>query len=183
MLRMDDRATPQMDDTVTKVDGTRSGPGGQTVGHGVAAAETAHAKQAAPFALIIDDQEAICRVVAMALTQLGVESAAYQTAKPAIASLDQRRPEIIFLDVALEQSDAIDVIKGLSESRYSGIVQVMSGGRAPLLEAIQRIGARYGLLLPPPLRKPFRRDDIWAVVVDAGLARNAPRESPPSDSP
>jgi len=111
------------------------------------ATETGKMTAAAPFALIIDDQEAICQIVATALAGLGVEFATYLTAKPAIASLDERRPEVIFLDVALDQSDAIDVLKGLSEKRYTGIVQLMSGGRPALLEAVQRIGARNGLLL------------------------------------
>jgi DNA-binding NtrC family response regulator len=126
---------------------------------------------AAPFALIVDDQEAVCKIVAAALAELGVEFATYLTAKPAIASLDQRRPQIIFLDVALEQSDAIDVIKGLSAKRYTGIVQLMSGGRLSLLEAVQRIGVRYGLALRPPLQKPFRDADIREVIVGLGLAR------------
>ena len=127
-------------------------------------------KKAAPFALIIDDQEEICRVVAMALADLGVESVTYVTAKPAISSLDRRRPDVIFLDVALEQSDAIDVIKGLSEKHYTGIVQLMSGGRLPLLEAVQRIGARYGLEVRPALQKPFRGDDLHQAIVSVGLA-------------
>jgi two-component system nitrogen regulation response regulator NtrX len=127
-------------------------------------------KKAVPFALVIDDQEDICRVVATVLADHGVESTTYVTAKPAIASLDERRPDVIFLDVALEQSDAIDVIKGLSEKRYTGIVQLMSGGRLPLLEAIQRIGARYGLVLRPALQKPFRGEDLRRAIVDLGLA-------------
>jgi DNA-binding NtrC family response regulator len=136
------------------------------------AVEAGNVKTAAPFALIIDDQEAVCQVVAMALASLGVECASYVTAEPAIASLDQRRPDAIFLDVALEQSDAIDVIKGLSEKHYTGIVQLMSGGRLPLLEAIQRIGARYGLVVRPALQKPFRADDLRKAIVSAGLARS-----------
>jgi PleD family two-component response regulator len=61
-----------------------------------------------PSALIIDDKDSICCLVATILAELGVESANYLAAKPAIASLDQRRPEIIFLDVPLEQADATD---------------------------------------------------------------------------
>jgi CheY-like chemotaxis protein len=137
---------------------------------GVAAEAGTVTTTAAPFALIIDDQEAVCRIVASALAELGVEFAAYGTAKPAIASLEHRRPEVIFLDVALEQSDAIDVIKGLSEKRYTGIVQLMSGGRPALLEAVQRIGVRYGLAVRPPLQKPF--GDLREVIVGLGLARS-----------
>jgi CheY-like chemotaxis protein len=128
----------------------------------------------APFALIIDDQEAVCRIVASALAELGIEFATYATAKPALASLEQRRPEVIFLDVALEQSDAIDVIKGLSEKQYTGIVQLMSGGRPALLEAVQRIGLRYGLTVRRPLQKPFA--DLREVIVGLGLGRSGERE-------
>jgi two-component system nitrogen regulation response regulator NtrX len=125
---------------------------------------------ATPFAVVIDDEKAICQLVAGVLAGLGMESSTYQTASPAIASFDQRRPDIIFLDIALEQSDAIDVIKGLGEKHYTGIVQLMSGGRLPLLEAVQRIGARNGLLLRTPLQKPIRAETIRDVIVSAGLA-------------
>jgi DNA-binding NtrC family response regulator len=136
-------------------------------------------KNGKPFAFIVDDQDGICRIVATALTRLGVESTTFRTAKPAIAALDQRHPDIMFLDVALEHSDAIDVIKGISEKRYTGIVQLMSGGRPALLEAVQRIGARYGLVLRPPLQKPFRAEAIREVIVSAGLAdESAPLPGP-----
>ena len=140
-------------------------------------ADVGDSNTTAPFALVIDDQKGICQTIAIVLAQLGVESASYQTANSAIDALDQRRPEIIFLDMSLEQSDAIDVIKGLSEKHYTGIVQLMSGGKLPLLEAVQRIGARGGLVLRPPLQKPFRADAIREVVINAGLARSIP--SPP----
>jgi DNA-binding NtrC family response regulator len=135
-----------------------------------AADKVATVSTTAPFALIIDDQEDICRTVATALAGVGVKTATYVTAKPAIASLDWRRPDVIFLDVALDQSDAIDVIKGLSEKRYTGMVQLMSGGRLPLLEAVRRIGARYGIAIRPALHKPFRGDDLHRAIVSLGLA-------------
>jgi len=122
-----------------------------------------------PFAVVIDDEEAICRLLERTLAGLGVESSSHQTAKPALAAVEQSRPQIVFLDIALKQSDAIDVIKGLGEKHYSGIVQLMSGGTLQLLEAVQRIGARHGLLLRPPLQKPFRVEAIREAIVGAGL--------------
>jgi DNA-binding NtrC family response regulator len=127
-------------------------------------------KDTGPFALIIDDQEALCRTIAIVLATIGVESASYQTADSAIASLDQRRPDIIFLDMALEQSDAIDVMKALSAKQYAGIVQLMSGGKPLLLEAVRRIGTRAGLLVRPPLQKPFRAEAVREVIVSSGLS-------------
>jgi len=137
---------------------------------GGAPAQTTDVKTAAPFALVIDDQEDICRLFGTTLTELGIASATYRAARPAIASLDQRRPAIIFLDVALDQSDAIDVIRGLSEKGYGGIVQLMSSGKPSLLEAIQRIAVRYGLEVRAPLQKPIKADVICAVIASVGLA-------------
>src|SRR5262245_24699822 len=78
-------------------------------------------------AFVIDDEEGICRFVSLALTNLGLTSESYHTAPRAIAALERGHPEIVFLDIALEGSDAIDVLRALGEKRFSGVVQVMSG--------------------------------------------------------
>jgi ActR/RegA family two-component response regulator len=133
----------------------------------------------APFALVIDDEEPICRLIAGALAQLGIESATFPTAKPAIAALDERWPSIIFLDVALSQSDAIDVIKGLSEKHYDGVVQLMSGAKPYLLAAIDRIAVRYAVKLLPALHKPVVDAMIREAVARAGLDLTFPRPAAP----
>jgi hypothetical protein len=129
----------------------------------------AHDASESTFALVIDDEKNISELVATTLGELGIESATFSTAKSAVASIDQRWPEIIFLDVALEQSDAYDVIRGLSEKHYDGIVQLMSSGRPWLLAALQRLATRHGLRLCPPIQKPVRSDMIRAVIASVGL--------------
>jgi FixJ family two-component response regulator len=117
-----------------------------------------------PFAVIVDDEDTVCRAVAETLSDLGVESMSYRSAKSAIASLDARWPEIIFLDVALQHSGAVNVLKGLNEKRYTGIVELMSGGSVVLLAAIQRAAVHYGLALWSPLRKPLRSEAIRRMM-------------------
>ena len=124
-----------------------------------------------PYALVIDDDEDVCKLFATALGELGIECAAFSAAKPALASLDQRWPAIIFLDIALEQSDAIDVIRGLSQRQYSGTLQLISGQRTWLIEAVQRLAMRHALTLCPPLEKPIEAQTIRAVVTTAGLGQ------------
>ena len=121
------------------------------------------------FALVIDDESDICELVATTLGKLGIDSATFSIAQPAVASIDQRWPVIIFLDVVLEQSDAYDVIRGLSEKHYDGIVQLMSSGRPWLLEALQRLATRHGLKLCPPIQKPVRDATIRALIARVGL--------------
>jgi DNA-binding NtrC family response regulator len=123
-----------------------------------------------PFAYVIDDETAICQIVSATLTGLGVESESFQTAGEALAALDRRLPAVIFLDVALLQSDAIDVIHGLGERNYRGTVHLMSGGNRSLVEAVARIGARNGLTFGLPLNKPFRRETLVQLIEGLGRA-------------
>jgi EAL domain-containing protein (putative c-di-GMP-specific phosphodiesterase class I)/ActR/RegA family two-component response regulator len=117
-----------------------------------------------PHALIVDDEPGICKVIAMTLTAMGIESECFHSARDAVAALQARLPAIIFLDVALEGSDAIDVIRGLGEQGYSGVVQLMSGSNIALLEDVARVGARHGLTMRPPLEKPFRAEAIRHII-------------------
>jgi EAL domain-containing protein (putative c-di-GMP-specific phosphodiesterase class I)/CheY-like chemotaxis protein len=132
-----------------------------------------HMGSAAPLAFVVDDEDGICKVIAMTLATMGIEAEKFHTAPAAVAALDQRLPAIIFLDVALEKSDAIDVIRGLGERGFGGIVQLMSGSSVALLEDVRRVGARHGLNMRPPLSKPFRSEAIRQIISSAHLAESA----------
>lgn len=122
---------------------------------------------------VIDDEAAICNFLGKTLSTLGIESETFHNAKDALAAFERRSPRIIFLDVTLMQSDAIDVVRGLGEKRFGGIVYLMSGGNRLLLDAVQRIGLRKGLMFGTPLHKPFRRDDIVTLLAATAPASPA----------
>jgi len=119
-------------------------------------------------AFVIDDEPGICTFVSMTLESLGLVVRSFHTAEEAVAALEYGQPEIVFLDIALEGSDAVDVIRSLGETRYAGIVQLMSGSKSVLLDDVHRIGALHGLNMSPPLAKPFRKDAIQQAV--AGMS-------------
>jgi EAL domain-containing protein (putative c-di-GMP-specific phosphodiesterase class I) len=121
----------------------------------------------APDAFVIDDEDGICTFVSLTLSTLGLSARTFNTAHAAIAALEQGQPVIIFLDIALQGSDAIDVLRTLGEKRYAGVVQLMSGSNQSLLEDVRRVGARHGLNMRPPLEKPFRTDAIRQAVADS----------------
>jgi EAL domain-containing protein (putative c-di-GMP-specific phosphodiesterase class I)/CheY-like chemotaxis protein len=125
---------------------------------------------ASPHAFVVDDEDGICKLIAMTLATMGVEAEKFHNAQDAVAALDRHLPAIIFLDVALLRSDAVDVIRGLGERGYGGIVQLMSGSNADLLEDVRRVGARHGLNMRPPLSKPFRTEAIRQIITSAHLA-------------
>src|SRR3954466_16271408 len=72
-----------------------------------------------PFAFVVDDEDGICKLVTMTLATMGIDSEKFHTAQDAVAALKRRLPSIIFLDIALQRSDAVDVIRGLGEPIHS----------------------------------------------------------------
>jgi DNA-binding NtrC family response regulator len=129
----------------------------------------------AELAVVIDDDKEMRNFIASALTPLGMRVESFEAAKEAFAALSLRHPAIIFLDIALLRSDAIDVLRGLGERRYGGVVQLISGGRPSLLDAVKRIGVRAGVKLSVPLCKPFASEAIVHVIEEL---RSAPAIAP-----
>jgi DNA-binding NtrC family response regulator len=125
-------------------------------------------------ALVVEDDVQTCADVTAALEHLGLRVVSSDNAHVALAAVDAGPPKIIFLDVALKQSDAIDVIKGLSERNYAGLVQLFSG-HPRLLDAIQRIALRYRLNVRPPLPKPLQPEMIAQAVAEASRERASAR--------
>jgi EAL domain-containing protein (putative c-di-GMP-specific phosphodiesterase class I)/FixJ family two-component response regulator len=146
---------------------------------------------------IVDDEPAIGRFIALALHNLGEVAVEQFIDLPSMTSaLGQRVPDLIFLDVSLGASDGIEAIRHLSATRYAGVVQLMSGRDAFLLEDVRLIGERHGLRMRPALTKPFRVDAIKAIVdeerllfggthaqtADKGARADGDRQQPPKVS-
>jgi EAL domain-containing protein (putative c-di-GMP-specific phosphodiesterase class I) len=76
------------------------------------------------------------------------------------ADLKNDSPELIVLDLALGQSDAVEVIRHLEAFSFPGKVLLISGRDQATLGEIQRIGEHSGLTMLAPVQKPFRGADI-----------------------
>ncbi|HLL26463.1 MAG TPA: EAL domain-containing response regulator [Xanthobacteraceae bacterium] len=116
-----------------------------------------------PVCMVVDDEPGIQNIVAAAAANFGFEVARFRSADKALKAIQTVKPSLLFLDVSLEGSDAIDVIRGLDASGFSGTVQLMSGRDAQTLEEVKRVGERHSLTMLPPLRKPFRLDGVRAI--------------------
>jgi EAL domain-containing protein (putative c-di-GMP-specific phosphodiesterase class I)/FixJ family two-component response regulator len=131
----------------------------------------ADGKSSATFCFIVDDEKGIRSLIARALHDQFVVATEFSNAPATLAALDHRIPDLIFLDVSLARSDAIEVIRGLGARKFAGRVQLMSGRDLELLQEIKRVGERYGLNMLPVLQKPFRAEAVTSVLREAGLAR------------
>jgi EAL domain-containing protein (putative c-di-GMP-specific phosphodiesterase class I)/ActR/RegA family two-component response regulator len=151
----------------------QSEPRGTAAGASTDLSSKTEAGSAAAFCLIVDDEKSIRTLIARTLRPLMVMTEECGDAPSALRAIKTRTPDLIFLDVSLERSDAVEVIRGLGELQYTGSIQLMSGRDLPLLEEIKRVGERYSLNMLPVLQKPFRIDAIAQILSATGLGRTS----------
>ena len=135
----------------------------------------------APLCFIVDDDAPGARFISIALGNYGVKSEKFVSVARMLADLDRHDPALIFLDIAVGDSDVIDAILGLAGRGFAGAVQLMNGGDTMRLEDVKRFGERHGLRMLPVLAKPLGVADVRRVVDGEGLMPVTPgiAETPP----
>lgn len=124
------------------------------------------------FCLIVDDEVSIQDLLSTILRNEDVLSRSCSTVDAMVGILSASTPRLIFLDAALERSDAVAALRRLAASGYKGAVQLVSGCGLDVLEALCQAGRNDGLRMLPPLRKPFRILQVRQILIDEGLIKH-----------
>src|SRR5580700_9302015 len=103
------------------------------------------------LAFVLDDDPRILAIVCQILVSIGFVAQQFATPAALYEELKNVSPELIVLDLALGQSDAIEVIRDLEALHYKGKVLLISGRGEATLSEIQRIGEDHGLIMVPAL--------------------------------
>jgi EAL domain-containing protein (putative c-di-GMP-specific phosphodiesterase class I)/FixJ family two-component response regulator len=120
-------------------------------------------EQALPkTALVLDDEVQIGTMVCKVLSLVGIAAQHFTDPVSFLVEIKRSQPPMVVLDLALGQSDAVDVIRKLDVLKYPGMVLLISGRDEATLAEIERIGRSHGLWMAPSLRKPFRAAELKA---------------------
>jgi DNA-binding NtrC family response regulator len=114
--------------------------------------------------LIVDDDAGIRRLIAHSLGKVGVSSAECSTLAEVGPALFEHDPDLIFLDLGLQDGDEHSVLSLLAERGFPGRVQIVSGRSTEILDEVCEWGRSKGLAMLPPFPKPFRSSAIKALV-------------------
>jgi EAL domain-containing protein (putative c-di-GMP-specific phosphodiesterase class I) len=134
--------------------------------------------RALPLCYIVDDERGIRHMIAYAMHEKGVITREFASAPSLLEAVAKSAPDVIFLDLSLEGSDAVEAIRGLDLLGYGGAVQLISGREKKLLNDINCIGEQHSLQMLPVLPKPFRLDAVRKLIADLDPAASkitAPR--------
>ena len=120
--------------------------------------------------LIVDDEAGITRVIEAVARELGFEVMSINDTDQFEKALQELKPTIIFLDIAMPGRDGLELIGYLAAGNYPGKVVVMSGSDPRYIQMSSAIAKTRGLWVAGTLAKPFRKQQVLHLLRD--LAAN-----------
>jgi EAL domain-containing protein (putative c-di-GMP-specific phosphodiesterase class I)/CheY-like chemotaxis protein len=123
-------------------------------------ANVAQHQSGLPLAYVLDDEPQIAAIIGTALRTAGYDARLFSAPMPFFVEIKKATPDVIVLDLALGQTDAVEVIRRLEVLKFAGKVLLISGRGEVMLGEVQEIGKGHGLAMLPPLTKPFRVNDL-----------------------
>lgn len=116
--------------------------------------------------LVVEDSPVVREITVRIVAALGLTASEAETAAEAVEKCRQAPPQVIFLDWDLPSLGALDVLHGVGrlELEAPPVIILMATENDPQQFVLAKAaGAAYHIL------KPFDRDTLAAVLVEAGL--------------
>lgn len=123
---------------------------------------------------MIDEESSIRHFVSLILQGTGIDTMEFADGEAFRAARSPRAPDLIFLNINLDASDAIQSIEALGKLGYIGAVQLMSNRGSAVLESLKQIGEQHKLRMLPVLKKPFETSAIQKIVGEQRLGYPQP---------
>jgi EAL domain-containing protein (putative c-di-GMP-specific phosphodiesterase class I)/FixJ family two-component response regulator len=124
--------------------------------------------RAKPLAYVLEDNLKVRELVSRMLAKCGFIAREFADMNACTRQIRDTcpgaRPNVIVLDLALGQSDAVEVIRQLEKLKFAGKVLLISGSDESTLNKVRQIGVSHGLAMLPCLKKPFRVDELRACL-------------------
>jgi EAL domain-containing protein (putative c-di-GMP-specific phosphodiesterase class I) len=123
----------------------------------------------APLCFVVDSDASIRHFLSLVLHGVGVDTEEFAHGKSIEAALGILEPNLVFLNIVLESSEAIETVIALGRRGYSGHIQLMSARGSAVLAHVKSIGEQHRLQMLPVLKKPFETSAIIKILQELKL--------------
>ena len=110
--------------------------------------------------LAVDDSADSADLVARVAAKCGYDAQATSDPTSVRALVASWKPEILTLDLCMPEADGIDLLAVLEETRFTGLLVIISGQDGWFRKAASRLAETRGLKVVDDLQKPV---DIGAL--------------------
>jgi EAL domain-containing protein (putative c-di-GMP-specific phosphodiesterase class I) len=122
-----------------------------------------------PLCFVLDGDASIRHFLSLVLHGAGIDSAEFADGQSFRFAAAQRPPDVAFLNIALEATEAIECVVALGRAGYAGHVQLMSSRGSAVLEHVKSVGEQHRLRMLPVLKKPFETSAILKILHELKL--------------
>lgn len=134
-------------------------------------------RQVTPHACIVDRKPHLRAFLAETLVEFGLVPRQAADAAGVLAANSDVPADLVVFSLPPALTDTAEFLHRLAGSRFEGKVLLLGPEDSTALAEAQRLGARLGLAMLPPLETPFRVEDL-AARVRALNGVNMPLEAP-----
>ncbi len=126
--------------------------------------------------LVIDDQAGINAAVVRIANDLGLQTMAIREPLEATEAFLKFAPDLVMLDMIMPEKDGVELLDEMMLTGQPTKFIIMSGYGDAYLRLAQGVAAFHGVKQITVLRKPFRREELDALLrsmLDIGPAPTA----------
>ncbi len=110
--------------------------------------------------LIVDDDSRVCRIIERIAERSNFDVFSLDQSNRFEAAFEYFQPDVIFLDLCMDQTDGVEILRFLSKNGTRARVVLMSGVEERLLSTTTDLGRSMGLIMEAPLRKPVNQEQL-----------------------
>ena len=119
--------------------------------------------------LIIDDEASVALALGRAAEECGCRVTLTDSAESFRASYLTAAPDVVIIDLALVDTDGVEILKFLAHHNSDALVLISSGFDRRVVEAAMRFGCAVGLNMGAALTKPVLVEDLRCALRNGPL--------------
>jgi EAL domain-containing protein (putative c-di-GMP-specific phosphodiesterase class I)/CheY-like chemotaxis protein len=127
-----------------------------------------------PLCFVVEEEASIRHFLSLILHGSGIDTEEFADGVALRQALAKRTPDLVFIDIPLDSSDAIESVVALGKQGFFGFVQLMSNRGSAVLEHVKSIGEQHKMNVLPVLKKPFDTSGIVKIIQELKLGHPAP---------
>lgn len=110
--------------------------------------------------LIVDDEPAICTIIARIAEPLGFHVKSLNNSGQFLQTLKDFQPSLLILDLKMPGVDGVQLLHQVKEGQSEAQVMVISGMDQRVLNTAEKLGRSQGLQMLGVLQKPLQRNEL-----------------------
>lgn len=122
--------------------------------------------------LIMDDDHVTGRAIGFMAESAGLQHRAVTLPEEFFRQLETWDPTHILLDLVMPEMDGVEIMRQLADRACKARIIISSGVEGRVRDAAQRAAAEHDLNVIGALSKPFKADQLRALVAKADIAHS-----------